>query len=351
MRRFLLQLLLSVAIGAFFIWLSLDRLVADIGEEVGGGSVWREMLGAFSHLSWWHIVGYVMLFLGVHVVRIVRWHLQLRPLGVQSFGKVFRVGAVGLAAIIVMPLRLGEFVRPWLLSRETKVSFSAALGTSVVERVVDGLCVSLMLFVTLTRPGIHASGFVTRAAWVCFGVFLSVLIAVALFAWQRAFAESLVRNTVGRVSPRVSDKITGLFEGFVDGVATLKSGGALAPYVLLTVVYWTLNSFSVWFWASAFGFDLPLIAGFGLVAILVVGIMVPAGPGFFGNFQLFLGEGLKLYVPAVSIGAVGFAMAVGLNLLQFIIQVVLAIPFYFATSVNLRDAIVAAENESDATVT
>lgn len=347
MKKFVFQLLLSLAIGGFFIWLALDRLISDIGETVGGGSVWRAMLDAFSQLRWWHIVGYIALFIGVHIIRILRWRLQLVPLGVEDFWKVVRVGAVGLAAIIVMPLRIGEFVRPWLLSRETDVSFSAALGTSVVERVVDGLCVSLMLFVCLTRPDVVVSGFVTKAAWVCFFVFLSVLIAVALFTWQRPFAERLVHATLGRISEPTAYTITELFEGFVDGIASLRQGGALLPYLGLTIAYWTLNAFSVWFWATAFGFDLPLIAGFGLVAILVVGIMVPAGPGFFGNFQLFLGEGLLVYLPAASIGAVGFAMAVGLNLIQFVVQLLIALPFYFATSINLRDAIRVAENEGE----
>jgi uncharacterized protein (TIRG00374 family) len=370
-RRFFFQLTLSVAIGGFFIWIAVDQMVSDIqsrAEQVtvaytvpvavddmmqeaasaaGGDGIWSVMVDAFKSLDWYFVVGYILIFLVIHVIRIVRWYLQLRPLGERDFTKVFRVGAVGLAAIIVMPLRLGEFVRPWLLARESKIDFPAALGTSVVERVVDGLCVSLMLFFCLTRPGIEVSPFVTRAAWVCFSVFLSVLIAVALFAWQRQLAEKLVHVTIGKFSDSLAHNITDLFEGFIDGIASLRQGGALVPYFSLTLAYWLLNGFSVWFWATAFGFELPLIAGYGLVAILIVGIMVPAGPGFFGNFQLFLGAGLSLYLPPSQIGAVGFAMAVGLNLIQFLVQVLLAVPFYFATGVDFREAIEASEEELD----
>jgi hypothetical protein len=45
----------------------------------------------------------------------------------------------------------------------------------------------------------------------------------------------------------------------------------------------------------AFGWDLPVLAGFTLVCVLVIGIMIPAGPGNLGTFQGALLAGLAVF--------------------------------------------------------
>ena len=44
-------------------------------------------------------------------------------------------------AVNVLPFRLGELARPWLLAQETEVRGAAALGTLVLERAIDFTCV------------------------------------------------------------------------------------------------------------------------------------------------------------------------------------------------------------------
>ena len=61
-------------------------------------------------------------------------------------GPLLAISSVGFMAILALPARLGEFVRPGLL-RKRGISASAALGTVAVERIVDGLLVSLFVFV------------------------------------------------------------------------------------------------------------------------------------------------------------------------------------------------------------
>ena len=51
-------------------------------------------------------------------------------------------------AILALPVRLGEFVRPASCASAATPPQSAALGTVAVERIVDGLLISILFFVS-----------------------------------------------------------------------------------------------------------------------------------------------------------------------------------------------------------
>jgi uncharacterized membrane protein YbhN (UPF0104 family) len=172
---------------------------------------------------------------------------------------------------------------------------------------------------------------------VSLGVFSSAAFGLVLFAWQRRVAHALLEWTFGLVDaaarrvlgrdPGLVHKVESLIEGFFAGIRSLRAEGALAGFLGLTVLYWALDAVSIWMLARAYGIDISLLDGFGVLAVLVVGIMIPSGPGLLGTFQVFLNEGLKLYIPTVAIGAVALAFALVMNIVQLVLQVGFAFPF------------------------
>jgi uncharacterized membrane protein YbhN (UPF0104 family) len=121
----------------------------------------------------------------------------------------------------------------------------------------------------------------------------------------------------------------------------LGSGLKALLFFFLTALYWWLCGFGLWFLAPAFGFHLsPLMAG-TILAMQVVGVMIPAGPGMIGTLQLFTQIGLSLFVSdaftrgsPVAARAAGFANTVWM--LQFGEQVGLGIVFMLLGHVSLR---------------
>ncbi len=94
-----------------------------------------------------YLLAYVALLVVLQVCRSLRWNNLLAPLGVHvPAGPLLAISSVGFMAILALPARLGEFVRPGLLRQRGEVSASAALGTVAIERIVDGLLISLFVF-------------------------------------------------------------------------------------------------------------------------------------------------------------------------------------------------------------
>lgn len=343
MKRLGLQFVVGLVLTAALFWF-LDRNLLAATENG-----WADVLAAARALPWWAIPAYALAFLGVHVARVVRWVWQVRPLGERDMRLVTSVCAVGYAAIVLFPFRVGELVRPYLLARRSEqVTFSAAMGTAVVERIIDGLFITALFFVTILTAPMASSPLLHAAGYTSATVFVSASVGLALFAWQRAFATRLLGWTFGTVdralaamgrSVDLSGKVEGLMEDFLAGLRSLRSDGTLVPFLVLTVVYWGINAFGIWLFARAFGLDVPLVAGVGLLSVLVVGIMVPGGPGLVGTFQIALTEGLKLYLPAASIGPVALSFALLMNLIQLVIQVGFAYPFLRVLGMGAGDVV------------
>lgn len=335
-RQWILRFAASLAIGGGLLWLTLRSMAAEAGDTGGIGGLWSATMASAKSVEGRFLWVYAASFVVVHAARLFRWVVMVRGISDAPVRDVVGVGLTGFGAIVLFPLRLGEFVRPFLLQRRCGVPFSAGLGTAVVERVADGLIMTLVLFVAmLTAPG-AVSEVVRSAGWASLAVFVSATVGLGLFAWRRSFAEALVRGSLGRVSGRVSEGLIGTMETFAAGVRSLHGGGRLLAFVSLTVVYWSANAMGMWWLARGFGFDLPLYAGWGLLGTLVVGLMIPTGPGFLGNFQYFVQEGLRLYLPGSAAGAAGLAMGLIQNGLQLLVQIVSAVPAAASLALQAR---------------
>ncbi|NQW63662.1 MAG: flippase-like domain-containing protein [Deltaproteobacteria bacterium] len=324
--QWLWRFLASLLIGVGLLWLTLQGMADEVGGSAGITGLWRSTVASAQAVEARYLWVYVASFVVVHAARVGRWVVMVRGISDVPAGEVLHVGLVGFAAIVLFPLRLGEFVRPLLLQRRAGVPFSAGLGTAVVERVADGLIITLVLFLSILAAPVAASEVVRSAGWVSLLVFVSATVGLTLFAWKRWLAERIVSETVGRLAPGFSRSLIGMMETFSVGVQSLYGGGRLGWFLLLTAVYWSANAFGMWWLARGFGFMLPWYAGWGLLGTLVVGLMIPTGPGFLGNFQYFVQEGLRLYLPGSSVGAAGLAMGLIQNGLQLVVQVLAAVP-------------------------
>lgn len=346
-RRLVAQLAGSLVVGAALLALVMRPLFQELSAQ--GQSPWQALGDAFVSVSPGSLVVYGLLFLVVHVTRVWRWVVQVQPLGESDRRLIFRVCAIGYAAIVAFPFRIGEVVRPYLLARESdNVGFEAALGTAVTERVIDGLVITGLLFVAVWTAPIAPGPAVLAAGTASAVVFASATVGLVLFVVAHDLAVKLLHGTIGRVSAGLANRLESMLEGFVEGLRSLGRSGTLVPFFVLTAVYWGVNALGIWWLARSFGLMVPLYSGLGLLAVLVVGLMVPGAPGFLGNFQLALDRGLRLYLGDAAIGATGLAFALTMNVIQLVLQIGFAVPFLARSHIGVRGLVDLQQQASDA---
>jgi glycosyltransferase 2 family protein len=332
------RLLLSLGVSALLMWLSLRN--ADL----------RAVARAIASADPWRMAGYAAILLCIHLVRTVRWGILLEPLGHVGFKRLNSASAVGFMLLMVLPFRLGEFARPLLIARPPPgeggptLRRSGALASIVVERIVDGLTIGLLGIVALRMLGERASGryaeFARHASvLVALGFFaLCVAVTGAFFLRERAvqFVSSLLRP----FSPRFAERASSMTRAFISALH-LGSGWKALAFFALTALYWSINGFGLALLALAFGFHLAPLMVSTILAVQVVGVMVPAGPGMIGTTQFFTQAALSLFVSdsftrgsPVATQAAGYANA--LWMLNFGVQVGLGLLFMLLGHVSLR---------------
>lgn len=214
------------------------------------------------------------------VVRAVRWRRLLAPIRDVSFGATFGYLLIGYLANNVLPARLGELVRCHYLGDREGLSRATALGTVVVERVVDiavVVAIAAAAILVLSVRGIVASA-------VLVGVAIGVLLAVALaigIAAHRLPGAARVTALAGRW-PRLRDLVTRLREG----LAVAGDPRTLFEALALTVVAWGATILAFAAAGQAVGVQLTI----GQAALLASGVAlasaIPSGPASLGTFEL-----------------------------------------------------------------
>lgn len=331
MGKLFSRTILGLAIGGLFVWLSAEqwpmgKLAGAVSLESGHLIVGQVDLAALrsnnvdSPNGWAMnlslLLPYLVVLTLIHVLRVVRFKPLLDPIADVDWTTHNRIGAVGFMAMFLMPIRLGELVRPYLIkvASEGKTRTSEVLSTVVVERITDGLVVTFILFSVMTLLPTHDAQTATTLVWgacASLGIFVGASVFLGLMVWKHDLTMAIAQGTIGRILPGPTRKVIELGDAFVGGLRRLPSPIAFAHFIALTVVYWLINGFGVYLMARAFYLPVDGIGAYAMMSCVVVGMMIPNSPGNVGSFWYFLLLPLPLYgVQAGSVQPIAFGVMV-----------------------------------------
>jgi len=309
------RIVVGVLITVFFLWLAVRNV--DIAA----------VRDALRHASYRYLIPAAVFCSTGYVLRTLRWQRILAPTKRVAFPRLFPVLMVGFTANNLLPARIGEFVRAFLLARRERVSPSFSLATIVLERVCDGLMLIALMAATLLLVPIPVNdpkiALVESVAALIFGGATVVLILL-LFIPRPILA--VVRLCVRPLPARVAARITGLIDAFIVGLEALRSPLAIAKIAGLSVLIWACEAGT--FGSALLAFPLGLERGewVAATAFLLVfvnlGIMIPSAPGYIGTYQLFA---------TIALGAFAVPEAAGL-VLSFVVH---ALQYSLVTTVGL----------------
>jgi uncharacterized protein (TIRG00374 family) len=312
--------------------------------QKGGLKVWPNGI-SFEGLRWWTVPVYVVSLIAMSYFRAVRWRFLLRSFAQVPTRRILAVSWIGFAAILLMPFRLGEIVRPYMIREKGKVSMSSATGTVVAERVVDGLYLSIVLAIALlyvphvdplppSVVGIPVSvEYVRHAGFLMLGVFAAAFATIAVFYVARDFARRATFAVFGVVSRKLAEKLAGIAERLAGGLHFLGRARDAVPFLLETTAYWFLNAAGMWLLAygchvvHADGTPITFGESCALMGMLGVSILIPGPPGLLGVFQAGLYAGMTMYFPTSVVVGAGAAYVFLLYAIQVLWQIAAAAIF------------------------
>ncbi len=317
------NLALSLVVSGGFLYLAFRNVELDeLGQalaRVDGG---------------WLLVAVIVSLL-IMVFRAWRWQLELRPLEHVPVGRLWVVTSVAYMAINLLPVRLGEIVRPWLLSRRSGVSFSNVVGNLVVEKMMDSICIVVYMLAGLlfieSLPVWVRQGALVPATIA--GVFVSV---VVLFWWK---GEAFVDRWILRLLPeRFGGRVKSILAAVTAGMRILPNPGLLLAVFVVSLALWFLPILSSYIMIRAFDLNAPFSAALVVFIFIGFGTALPNLPGMIGPYQYACQLALGLFgVSQVD----GLAYGLVLNAVQFltlVAQGLCALPIAGVRFADIRKA-------------
>ncbi|HUH66327.1 MAG TPA: lysylphosphatidylglycerol synthase transmembrane domain-containing protein [Syntrophales bacterium] len=275
------KLAVGILLGALLIYLSIR------------GINFHDVVDGLNTIRYGYLLPVLISLFLIQVLRSFRWGIILSPIVEVDQLSLFSVTSVGFLAITAIPARVGELARPYLITKRSQIGMSAALGTILVERVFDCLTVlTIFLFALLFAP---IPPWLMRSGLIFLAVIVGILALMTCMIAKREASVRVVNSICRKLPERYTLKVSHLFHQLIDGFKIMTDPGLLLKVVSLSVVIWLLDVTAIYFMFLASGFALPLTAPFVVMIILMIGITIPAAPGFVGNWHFACILGLSLF--------------------------------------------------------
>ena len=296
MREFL-KYLIGAALAVLLLWLVLR------GVDPG------EMWAAIRQASVVGLIAAAVINIGHNVFRVWRWQALLEPVQTEiPFRPMFSAIIIGYATTWVIPGRIGEIVRPTFLSVKVGVPLGPALGSVVVDRVMDaGAIVALFSLGTWLAPlqgeAAEHAALIRGASILLTGLaagFLAVLVTTSIFRGPVSRWVGARRGVVAWVGHLVLS--------IASGADSLRSPRLLARVVVHSLLAWLTIAVATWIGVLSAGAEVPFGAILVILPMLALGVAVPT-PGGTGSYHAALKWGLMLFgVTAVTAVSAGLLM-------------------------------------------
>jgi uncharacterized protein (TIRG00374 family) len=249
------------------------------------------------------------------VIRAVRWQILLAPvLPRSSFRSRFAGVSIGFMANNILPARMGEFARPYAFSRLEPVSITAAFGSLVVERFMDGVILLLFLVIPVFTPAFPEVDALLEGGGLAIfqgavALVLGVLVVLVLMATLPRQFLAVARFVLGFVPGQLAGRVMELLEGLLSSMAIMRDPKLLALGFAWSLFFWTWHGLSFWLGMLAFGIDTGWFSAMFTEAVVGFGVALPSAPGFFGTFHASANFALSTVYGVSETQSLAFAFA------------------------------------------
>jgi hypothetical protein len=282
------KLWIGIGISLFFLFLLFRKID------------FHKLLTAFREMDYRYLWPAVLFTFVSYFFRAVRWRFLLLPLKKTRFGNLFPATIIGYMANNILPARLGEFIRAFVLAEKEGIGKSAVFATLVIDRLFDGFTVLLILLFTFFTvrlpPGMESmqhtmvvGGYVTLAIYFCVVVFLIVL------KKRTHQTIKLIGKLLQPFPSKVAEKVIPLLGSFIGGLRLSSRATELFALIFSSLLIWAFAIWPVDLMLRSFGIFLPITASMFIMVFLVFAVLVPAAPGYVGTYHAACVYGLMAF--------------------------------------------------------
>ena len=224
--------------------------------------------------------------------RALRWNL-ITGLKINHYPYFWRAASIGYLGNIIYPVRTGEILRIYTISRSAKIPMGQAISSVIVDRIADGISMGLFMLLVIAQNSINVPG--GKAVTCVIGLFAVSTILVVVFVHWGDKGRNLIMGLGDSRFYRLKQKLLLWYNQAFEGMQVLRNKKRIVVIGFLGMFIFIIDSIVVWFIIMAFGWQLPFFAAITLAVFIEAGSSLPSAPGYIGIFQIACVLALKIY--------------------------------------------------------
>jgi len=230
------------------------------------------------------VSGAVLCDLSVYVIHGIRWNTLLEPVAKLRLSRTVQSIYIGLFANEVLPLRVGELIRCYLLAHWNGLNLSVVFASAAVERLIDGFWMLAAFLITTI--------FVKRIPedLTVVVILMGVLVAAgaATLIWvvmHKQHAHTVIRES----------KWAAALRHVVEGLHLMGNRRTLVRTAFVSLVYLLLQYLTVYMLMRAYLLDYSFWVACGVLTIVRLATVIPNAPGNIGLENIACVMAMKLF--------------------------------------------------------
>ena len=285
----LLKYVLFLSIGVFLIWWSIHKM---------DDKNWNDCKQAFKSVRYTLFIPVFIILLSSHISRAMRWKILMEPMGFKPrLSNTFFAVMIGYLANLAIP-RLGEVLKCTVLAKYEKVPADKLVGTILIERAADMVCLVLVFMIALFTQAHIIGDFAINTIRQYFlqdnleTIFKRIAILIFILILAMLALKFIFRKYkhIGFIQ-----KISAIFEGIKVGLLSVKNLNNKWSFIFHSLFIWGcyLAGTYIGFFSIQETAHLPFAAAFPVLAFASIGMIVT--PGGIGTYPLLIMGVMQLY--------------------------------------------------------
>lgn len=241
---------------------------------------------------------------------------------------------IGYMGNNILPAKLGEVARAYILGVKEDVSKSALIASVVTERLFDVITGGIILTISVIFiPNLPKT--VTYAAIALFVLSMSGFLVLMFLVWKREFAHKFFHKIFGILPKNIGDKLIEFSCNFIDGIGLKNDPKHIFLIFFYTFLYLIGQMLTIGLLLMSFGIETSPIISLYVFAIGGFGFAVPSAPSGIGPFEWAIIFGLSLIGVEKTIAA---PYALVYHMMGIVPIVIIGFIFLFMLGIDLKTA-------------
>jgi len=300
------------------------------------GTNWSEFIKSIQNINYFILIAAMALLVSSIWIRAIRWRILIHKVGNISTKDLYKVTMVGYMGNNILPLKMGELLRAYAISKKKNVNFSGAFSSIVVERILD--LISFILIISAIFSIFPITDRTQKIGIIGFFIVICFLIVSFVLLRYNTKFEIWYLKKQKQLIAKDKETLANHFVGFCRGMESLwenpKPWKTIFLSLLIWAMYFIFTVLSIYAFNFNIGFSDTMNMGILVLAFVTLAVIVPSAPGYIGTHQAATIVALQIFYINIDTAR---SFSIMYHLAQYLPLTFIGLYYFFKLNLHIAD--------------